>query len=58
MVGVAFRGNENIAKSLIEAGADPDHGNRAGQTASMMAALFGREPVINLLLKAGANPAL
>jgi uncharacterized protein len=56
LMGVAFKGYDEIARLLIDAGADVDHANRAGQTALMMAALFGRAAMVELLLSAGADP--
>ncbi len=35
-----------------------NHQNHAGQTALMMASLFGREDIIKLLLEHGADPQL
>ena len=57
LMGVAFKGDEAIARMLLAAGADPDRANGAGQTALMMAALFGRDAIVDLLLDAGADPA-
>ncbi|WP_232493280.1 ankyrin repeat domain-containing protein [Novosphingobium kaempferiae] len=57
LMGVAFKGNCAIAQMLLEAGADPQHRNAAGQTALMMAALFDRRPIVTLLLEAGAELA-
>lgn len=57
LMGVAFKGHLQIARLLLEAGADPQHRNAAGQTALMMAALFDRRPIVQLLLEAGADIA-
>lgn len=51
LMGVAFKGDTATAEWLIETAAcDVNHQNHAGQTALMMAALFGRESMLNLLL--------
>ena len=58
-MGVAFKGHLQVAKWLLENTAcNVNHQNYAGQTALMMASLFGREDMIRLLLKHGANPNL
>lgn len=57
LMGVAFRGHLSTAKWLIaHGGCDINHTNREGQTALMMASLFGREAVIDVLLAHGADP--
>lgn len=59
MMGVAFKGYTEIAKWLLEYGkCDVNHQKLAGQTALMMAALFNREAIIQLLLAHGAKPDL
>lgn len=58
-MGVAFRGHDAMAGWLLQHTAcDVNHRNHAGQTALMMAALFGREPMLRLLLDEGADPAM
>ncbi len=58
-MGVAFKGHQQIAKWLLEnTRCDVNHQNYAGQTALMMASLFGREQMIKLLLEHGANKRL
>ncbi len=57
-MGVAFKGDDAIAARLLKAGCDVNARNKAGQTALMMAALFGRVKQIDLLLAAGADPAV
>jgi len=58
-MGVAFKGHLQVAKWLLENTAcNVNHQNYAGQTALMMASLFGREDIIRLLLEQGANPDL
>lgn len=44
------------AKSLLDAGADPNASNRYGVTALHLACVNGHEEMIKLLLDAGANP--
>jgi ankyrin repeat protein len=41
-MGVAFKGETGIAQRLIAADCDVNARNDAGQTALMMAAMFGR----------------
>ncbi len=55
LMGVAFKGFLEIAQQLIAAGADIDHRNDAGQTALMMASLFGHGAIVAALLGAGAD---
>ena len=55
-MGVAFKGMTAIAQRLIEGGADVNAANQSGQTALMMAALFGRGEIVSLLLAHGADP--
>lgn len=55
-MGVAFRGHvETAAWLLANTHCDVNHTNYAGQTALMMASLFGRETIIAQLLEAGAD---
>lgn len=55
-MGVAFRGHERIARWLLDnTECDIDHRNHVGQTALMMAALFGREAIVHLYLRHGAD---
>ncbi|TXC70629.1 ankyrin repeat domain-containing protein [Sphingomonas ginsenosidivorax] len=55
LMGVCFKGYLPIAQTLIDAGADVNRPNGAGQTALMMAALFNRGAIIDLLLANGAD---
>jgi ankyrin repeat protein len=57
-MGVAFKGESGIAQRLIDARCDVNARNDAGQTALMMAAMFGRTDVVKMLLVNGANPEL
>jgi len=58
-MGVAFKGHQQVAKWLLKNTAcNVNHQNYAGQTALMMASLFGREDIIRLLLEHGANRSL
>ncbi|TVU71262.1 ankyrin repeat domain-containing protein [Cobetia crustatorum] len=58
-MGVAFRGHVETADWLL-ANTDcaVNHRNDSGQTALMMASLFGRETIIRHLLDAGADPGI
>ena len=59
LMGVAFQGYADTAAWLLDnTSCGVDHRNRAGQTALMMASLFGREDVIRLLLAKGADPRI
>lgn len=58
-MGVAYKGHTDTARWLLKhTQCDVNLQNYAGQTALMMAALFGRETIIDLYLKAGARPDL
>ncbi|HUD30034.1 MAG TPA: ankyrin repeat domain-containing protein [Novosphingobium sp.] len=57
-MGVAFKGDDRIAARLLHEKCDVNTRNKAGQTALMMAALFGRTAQIDMLLAAGADPGL
>ena len=57
-MGVAFKGETAIAQRLIAAHCDVNARNDAGQTALMMAAMFGRTDVVKVLLANGAKPEL
>lgn len=58
-MGVAFRGHLNTAKWLLDnTDCDVNALNATGQTALMMAALFGREDIIRLLLDKGADASV
>ena len=58
LMGVCFKGYQEIAQILIDAGADMNRRNGVGQTALMMAALVGKTAIIDLLLENGADPAI
>nr|WP_238542256.1 ankyrin repeat domain-containing protein [Sphingomonas sp. PAMC 26621] len=55
LMGVAFKGYADIARLLLEAGADANQRNLAGQTALMNAVMFGHAPIVEMLLAAGAE---
>lgn len=58
-MGVAFRGHISTTQWLLaHTSCNVNHQNSSGQTALMMASLFGREEIIAQLLKAGAKPEL
>ncbi|HND55254.1 MAG TPA: ankyrin repeat domain-containing protein, partial [Pirellulaceae bacterium] len=46
----------DIARALLDAGADPNHSDDQGRTPLMIAANHHRAPCLRLLLKAGARP--
>ena len=55
-MGVAFKGYVHTAQWLLDhTTCNVNHQNNAGQTALMMAALFGQEDVIKLLLQHDAD---
>lgn len=56
LMGVAFKGDEAIARRLIAAGADVERRTATGQTALMMAVTYGQNGIAELLLAAGADP--
>ena len=58
-MGVAFKGYTHTAQWLQEhTTCDINHQNYAGQTALMMASLFGQEEIVELLLQNGADPGV
>jgi ankyrin repeat protein len=57
LMGVAFKGQLTIAERLVTR-CDVNTRNREGQTAVMMAALFGHADIVRLLATHGANLAL
>jgi ankyrin repeat protein len=57
LMGVAFKGELDIAERLVGR-CDVNHRNKAGETAVMMAALFGHEDIIRLLAQRGADLSL
>jgi ankyrin repeat protein len=52
---VAFKGYVEVAKLLLEAGADPNADQGGGTTPLMLASLFGRASIVRLLQERGAN---
>ena len=42
-------------KTLLDAGAEPESANQDGETALMLAIKTGELPVVEMLVKAGAN---
>ena len=58
LMGVAFKGYENISRLLLARGACPNARNYSGQTALMMAAMFGRSRIVEMLLDVGADISL
>jgi ankyrin repeat protein len=54
-MGTAFKGYQAIADLLLDRGADPNATNNAGQTALMMASLFGHSGIVDRLIVSGAD---
>ncbi|TPG56724.1 ankyrin repeat domain-containing protein [Sphingomonas glacialis] len=57
-MGGAFKGYADIASLLLDAGADPNQRNHAGQTALMNAVMFGHAEIVEMLLAAGGDVEL
>jgi hypothetical protein len=55
LIIAAFRNYSDIAKLLLDAGANPDMKNKKGKTALMAAAYNGNGKLINLLIKKDAH---
>jgi ankyrin repeat protein len=55
LMGALFKGEMRIAARLLDAPCNPDQRNAAGQTAAMMAALFGRAELLQQLKERGAD---
>jgi len=55
LMGVCFKGFDNVAKLLLENGADPNIKNFNGATALIFAASFGRKGIAWMLLENGAD---
>ncbi|OAV44669.1 ankyrin repeat domain-containing protein [Lewinella sp. 4G2] len=49
LMGVAFKGNEELVRFLLENGADKTATNQAGQTAAAFAAMGGHHALADLL---------
>lgn len=59
LMAVSFRGHVNAAEWLLDnTQCGVNYQNFAGQTALMMASLFGHQRIVKLLLVYGANPDL
>lgn len=58
LITAAVFGQPEIAKLLIDAGADLNFQNNDGSTALISAAFFGRREIVQLLLNAGADKTL
>jgi len=59
LMAAAYRGHVAVARWILDhANCDVNHRTGAGQTALMMASLFGREEVVGLLLERGADPGI
>lgn len=63
LIPAAERGHVETVRILIEAGVDVDHVNNLGWTALLEAIILGdgaspHQQIVDILLKAGANPSL
>ena len=58
LISAAVFGKSNMAKLLIEAGADLDFQNNDGSTALISAAFFCRPDIVRMLLDAGADKTI
>ena len=56
LTAAAFKGEVEIAKTLIAAKANANAANESGQTSLMFAALAGRTKMVDYLLQVGADP--
>jgi ankyrin repeat protein len=58
LITAATFGQTEVAKALIEAGADVDQSNYDGSTTLLTAALFCRTEIVEALLDAGADRSI
>ncbi|RQP19234.1 MAG: ankyrin repeat domain-containing protein [Parapedobacter sp.] len=58
LITAAVFGQPEMAKLLIDAGADLNFRNNEGSTALISAAFFGRREIVQLLLNAGADKTI
>src|SRR5690606_6688956 len=58
LISAAVFGKPDMAKLLIEAGADLDFQNNDGSTALISAAYFCRPDIVRMLLEAGADKTI
>lgn len=58
LISASLFGKTEIAKLLIDAGADLNVRNNDGSTALLTAAFFGRPDIVQLLLKKGADKTI
>ena len=57
-MGVCFKGYNELAKLLIENGANVNIKNFNGTTALIFAATFGKKEIVMSLLGCGADPSI
>lgn len=55
LMGAIFKGEVQIARTLLAANCSPDQRNGAGQTAAMYAGLFKRVELLDALKAKGAD---
>lgn len=53
----AIFGQPEVAKLLVDAGADIEHRNKSGDTAIHLACFFCQPEIVKLLVRSGANPS-
>ena len=58
MTQAVTSGDANAVRAALANGADANERNNGGQTALILAVIFGHTDVVRLLVKAGANPRL
>ncbi|NPT57712.1 ankyrin repeat domain-containing protein, partial [Paraburkholderia elongata] len=56
LMGALYKGETDIARTLMDTSCDINQTNNAGETALAFAALFGRFDLLPELVKKGADP--
>ena len=57
LTGAVTSGDENAVSALLATGVDVNERTSGGQTALILAVIFGHTNIVRLLVKAGADPA-